>query len=146
LHGGYYESLVRQIAALDLNNNVYFTGWTADVPEILSLSHFTTLPSENEALGIVLMEGMAAGTPIVARVGEGGAELIEEYGAGFFYDPEQGIDSVAEKMVVHYRNAAQRESLSARCRSIAQDQFSLMHFGQTLTSVYRSVIETKERA
>ena len=77
LQGEYYESLVKMIAAGGLEHNVYFTGWTSELPELLSLSHFTLLPSVHEALGMVLIEGMAAGTPIIARKGEGGAELID---------------------------------------------------------------------
>jgi glycosyltransferase EpsD len=71
LVGEYYESLMKKVDDLGLREHVHFTGWTSDVPEILSLSHFTVLPSENEALGVVLMEGWRR-NPIVAREGEGG--------------------------------------------------------------------------
>ena len=71
LRGSYYESLANKISDEGLAENVYFTGWTSDLPELLSLSNFTLLPSVHEAFGMVLLEGMAAGTPIVAREGEG---------------------------------------------------------------------------
>jgi glycosyltransferase involved in cell wall biosynthesis len=139
LAGEYYESLLAKIFALGLKENVYFTGWTAEVPEILTLSHFTVLPSENEALGVVLMEGMAAGTPIVAREGEGGAELIEEYGTGFLYRPSEGAGALAERLVALRRDTSRFAYLSARCRRIAAEQFSMQRFGERLIKVYEGL-------
>jgi glycosyltransferase involved in cell wall biosynthesis len=139
LAGAYYESLLAKIAALGLKENVYFTGWTKDVPEILSLSHFTVLPSENEALGVVLMEGMATGTPIVAREEEGGAELIDEYGTGYLYRPAEGVGGLAEKLIALCRDTARFTALSAQCRRIAAEQFSMQRFGEKLIEVYKGL-------
>jgi glycosyltransferase involved in cell wall biosynthesis len=140
LSGEYYESLITKITSLGLADNVHFTGWTSEVPEILSLSHFTVLPSENEALGIVLMEGMAAGTPIVAREGEGGAELIEEYGTGFLYRPEQGVEALVDQIVALRRDEGRYQALSRQCRKIASDDFSMKRFGEKLMDVYGDVL------
>jgi glycosyltransferase involved in cell wall biosynthesis len=140
LQGKYYQSLLARIDELGLMNNVYFTDWTPDVPELLSLSHFTVLPSRNEALGMVLLEGMAAGTPIIAREGEGGAELIEEYGTGFLYKPEDGIAPLARNVISLRRDNAQYRALSDRCRSIAGKEFSLARFGERLIELYRSAL------
>jgi len=140
LSGEYYESLVRKIADLGLKKNVLFTGWTSEIPEILSLSHFTVLPSENEALGVVLMEGMAAGTPVIAREGEGGAELIEAYETGFLYRPDEGVAPLAERLLSLFRNRAQYQRLSARCKEIAGKELSLESFGEKLLKVYTVLV------
>jgi glycosyltransferase involved in cell wall biosynthesis len=140
LNGEYYESLVTKIASLGLTDNVRFTGWTAEVPEILSLSHFTVLPSENEALGVVLMEGMAAGTPIIAREGEGGAELIDAYGTGFLYRPMEGVDHLVDQIVALRRDEKQYQAMSRQCRKIALDDFSMKRFGEKLMEVYEAVL------
>lgn len=136
LHGEYYESLVTEITSRGLQPNVAFTGWTSEIPEILSLSHFTVLPSEREALGIVLMEGMAAGTPIIVREGEGGAELIEEYGTGFFYRPDEGIQTLTEKVAALRRDTVRYLTLSEKSRKIATEEFSPTRFGERLTGLY----------
>jgi glycosyltransferase involved in cell wall biosynthesis len=145
LSGEYYESLVRKITSLGLIDNVHFTGWTSEVPEILSVSHFTVLPSENEALGVVLMEGMAAGTPIVAREGEGGAELINEYGTGFLYRPEQGVGPLVDQIVALRHDEGRYQALSQRCRKIAADDFSMKRFGEKLMDVYGVVLAKGDR-
>ncbi len=142
VHGEYHDSLVRRIAELGLSGNAAFTGWTSEIPEILSLSHFTVLPSENEALGIVLMEGMAAGTPIVAREGEGGAELIEEYGTGFLYRPDEGVSGLADRLVKLRKDPVQYKALSEKCKKAALGEFTKDKLGQKLVDLYRALIRT----
>jgi glycosyltransferase involved in cell wall biosynthesis len=139
LQGEYYNSLRARIDELDLKNNVYFTDWTPDVPEIMYLSHFTLLPSINEALGMVLLEGMAAGTPIIARDGEGGAELIKEYEAGFLFRPEEGIRPLGQQVISLHRDNVRYGALSDRCRKIALDEFSLTRFGERLMELDSAV-------
>jgi L-malate glycosyltransferase len=139
VEGEYYRSLVDAVDELGLQKHVRFTGWTRDTAEIISLCHITLLPSENEALGIVLMEGMAAGTPIVAKKGEGGAELIEEYGTGYLYDEKNGIPVLAEQIYALRRDKKRYEALSHDCRKKAGELFTLSVFGQNLMAVYRSL-------
>lgn len=138
VEGEYYEALLRQARDEGISDNVFFTGWTADVPEILALSHFTILPSENEALGVVLMEGMAAGTPIIARQGEGGAELVDEHGCGFLYSPDKGVQPLSVSILNMYRDHARYRALSDACKEIAKREFSMTSYGQKLTALYRS--------
>ena len=140
LHGEYYDSLLKRIVELDLKDSVSFTGWTSDIPEILSFSHFTILPSEDEALGIVLMEGMASGTPVIAREGEGGAELVEEYRAGFLYEPRTGTGDLADKVVALQRNISQYVSLSDQCKNTSMNEFSLYSYGKKVIALYDSVV------
>jgi glycosyltransferase involved in cell wall biosynthesis len=136
LKGEYYELLSQKITQCGLERNAAFTGWTSDIPEILSLSHFTMLPSENEALGIVLMEGMAAGTPIIARENEGGAELVEECGTGFFYKPEEGVRHIVDKLIDLRRDDSRYQVMSDTCRRIAATEFTLQRFGERLMELY----------
>jgi L-malate glycosyltransferase len=63
---------------LGLGGRLTFTGLRQDIPEILSMSTVSVLPSLSEGLSNVLLESMAAGTPVVAtRVG-GTPEVIQD--------------------------------------------------------------------
>ena len=136
LEGDYVASLRQFMTENGLEGHVVFTGWTRDVPEILSLCHYTTLPSADEALGVVLMEGMAAGTPIIARAGEGGAELIEEYDTGFLYRPDVGITHLVDDILSFHSNRDQYLRRSDRCKKIASEDFSMHSVGQKLLTLY----------
>jgi glycosyltransferase involved in cell wall biosynthesis len=139
LQGAYYESLLEKIKVEDLNGNVHFTGWTTDLPELLSLSHYTLLPSANEAFGMVLLEGMAAGTPIVASEGEGGAELIEQYGTGLLYRPQGGVSLLADEVLALWKDRDRYRSMSATCREVCKTEFSWERCGDRLVGLYRAL-------
>lgn len=144
LQGQYYDSLVKMISDEGLEENVYFTGWTSDLPELLSLSNFTLLPSVHEAFGMVLLEGMAAGTPIVAREGEGGAELIEEYGTGFLYRPSEGVLNLADNILDLWHDPVRFKKLSNRCRSVVEKDFSMERFVERLLMLYQSLVPNQQ--
>ncbi len=141
LHGEYYESLLKQISDSELERNVCFTGWTPELPELLSLSHFTLLPSVHEAFGMVLLEGMAAGTPIVAREGEGGAELIEEYSTGFLYKPSEGVPGLAGNILALWRDRDRYMLFSDRCKNIMKNEYTMARFGERLLDLYSAVLK-----
>ncbi len=70
--------LEQQVAAAELRKNVLFLGRRKDIPELLACCNLSVLPSEAEGLPNALLEGMAAGLPVVAtRVG-GIPEIIED--------------------------------------------------------------------
>lgn len=140
LRGSHYDSLVKKIADEGLAEHVYFTGWTAEVPELLALSHFTVLPSVHEAFGMVLLEGMAAGTPIVASSGEGGAELIEEYGTGLLYRQEEGVPRLADELLDLWKDRDRYQGMSAKCREVCRREFSRDRFGEQLIGLYHALV------
>lgn len=141
VQGEYYESLVKMISDLGLEQNVYFTGWTSDLPELLSLSHFTLLPSRHESFGLVLLEGMVAGTPIVARKGEGGADLVEEYDTGFLYVPEQGVSSLAGQILALWHDQDRYMQLSDKGKKIMENEYTMARFGERLQDVYMATLK-----
>lgn len=64
-------ALEKQVASLDLGERVLFAGFRNDVPALLPAFDFLVAPSRHEGLGTSVLEGMAAGLPVVAsRVAE----------------------------------------------------------------------------
>jgi D-inositol-3-phosphate glycosyltransferase len=89
--GGEQSTVERQVQELGLSDRVRITGFVAD--ESLLASGFRearlfALPSQYEAFGLVLLESLAQGTPVIAsRVG-GIPEFIEDGKAGRLIPPE----------------------------------------------------------
>lgn len=72
---------------LGIRDNVVFAGWKKEVGSYIASMDVFCLSSLWEALGIVLLEAMAAGKPIVAtRVG-GVPEVVEEGEGGILVPP-----------------------------------------------------------
>ena len=68
----------RDISARGLGDRVHLAGWRADIPEIMAAGSVLVLSSHWEGLPNVVLEGMAAGLPVVATRVEGVNELVIE--------------------------------------------------------------------
>ena len=92
--GGEQANVERRVRELGLSDCVRITGFVAD--ESLLAAGFRearlfALPSQYEAFGLVLLEALAQGTPVVAsRVG-GIPEFIEDGKAGRLIPPEDAV-------------------------------------------------------
>lgn len=62
---------------LGLNNHVEFCGWINDPIGFVSSADLFVLPSRYESFGIVLVEAMAAGVPVIASNSEGPYEVLK---------------------------------------------------------------------
>ncbi len=60
--------------------NVTFLGWRQDIPELLKASDAVFLPSRGEGLPGIVMEGMAAGLPVVASDIPCTSDLVDSNG------------------------------------------------------------------
>lgn len=72
------ESLRALVAALGLSASVRFLGWIDDVTLPLDRADLFVLPSRDEPFGIVVLEAMARGVPIVSTRTQGPLEILDE--------------------------------------------------------------------
>jgi len=77
---------------LDIKNQVIFTGFVSDedLPKYYNLADLFVLPSidKSEAFGVVLIEAMASGKPVIASNLAGVRSVVDENKNGFLIDPK----------------------------------------------------------
>ena len=75
--GGLEDYLNELIENLDLNNNVKLIGYRADIAELYKAADICVLPSIREGLPVAVMEGMAAGLPLIVADNRGTRDLCQ---------------------------------------------------------------------
>src|SRR5207253_8500200 len=73
---------------LGLGEAVGFPGWRSadELAELYATCEVFALPSKKEGLGLVFVEAMAAGTPVVAARAGATPEVVSHGAVGFLYD------------------------------------------------------------
>lgn len=75
--------LKAQVAQLGIAEHVSFPGWVDDIARFLCDAHLFALPSHDEPFGIVVLEAMACGVPIVTTPTVGPREILDDTSACF---------------------------------------------------------------
>ena len=73
-------TLKAQATTLDIAGNVRFLGQVKDVARLFRAFDLFVLSSDHEPFGMVLLEAMVAGVPVIATDCGGGREVVEEIG------------------------------------------------------------------
>ena len=79
--GPQFDSLTTLSAELGINEHVQFLGRRNDIPNLMKDADLFVLPSLSEPFGIVMLEAMAMGTPIIATRCEGPLEILDDHSA-----------------------------------------------------------------
>jgi glycosyltransferase involved in cell wall biosynthesis len=74
--------------SLDLESQVFFLGLQDGMEALLPLADLFLLPSRHESFGLVALEAMACGVPVIATSRGGTGELIEHGVSGTLVDPD----------------------------------------------------------
>jgi len=93
--GNQEAALEREIKNRGLEHSVYLTGRVQDVHPFYALADGFVLSSKAEGFGIVLLEAMAAGLPIISTDIPGPREAVENAG---ILVPSESIDSLSKAM------------------------------------------------
>ncbi len=89
---GRTQALVHELGLAD---RVHFVGVVDEVAPLLSAADLLLLPSETESFGLVALEAMASGVPVVAsRVG--GLPEVVEHGVTGYLAPVGDVEAMAE--------------------------------------------------
>ena len=106
-------SLESQVQALGIASRVFFLGVRHDIPSLMKAADCFVLASRLEGLGIVLIEAMACGLPIVATGVDGIPEAVE-HGKNGILVPSEDPAALAAALREIRENSDMRKSMGMK--------------------------------
>ncbi|MBP0939546.1 glycosyltransferase [Pseudomonas alliivorans] len=116
------ESLKELARELGIGANVLFLGQVADARRYFKAFDVFALSSDHEPFGMVLLEAMVAGVPVVATSCGGAREVVEDVGLLFPLGDEQRLAQGLMHMAG--LNADQRQDCAERMLLRLRERFS----------------------
>jgi glycosyltransferase involved in cell wall biosynthesis len=132
-----YEQEVRQLTSqLGLENVVRFTGFCTDVKQAISeLDVVVHASTKGEPFGQVIVEGMAAGKPVVATNGGGVPEIVEDGMTGILV-PMGDVPAMAEAICRICADPLAARIMGAKGKKRVAEHFTIEQTARKVESVY----------
>jgi len=119
---------------LNLGQQIVFKGKVENVEEDLCDSNFYVHSATYEPLGLVLLEAMASGLPVITLDGKGNRDLIEEGKNGYMIY-EQDPELFAQKIISLVENKDKYIEISNYCKEYAK-QYDIKEYVNKLLLLY----------
>lgn len=131
----YLQALHAAVKAGGLEDCVHFTGELHDVPAALHGADLLVLNSRDEPFGLVIIEAMASGTPVLAaRVG-GIPEIVADGENGWLVEPGDTA-ALASKLLALARDSDGLQRVAEYAQRMVGRRFSLDRYRSELTALY----------
>ncbi len=119
-----------------LEENVLVLGNQKHIAELLSMSDVMLLLSEKESFGLVALEAMACGVPVVGTAIGGIPEVIEDGATGYLV-PVGDVEFVAERVLQLLQDQATHQRFRERALKRVKQEF----YSQRIVSEYERLYE-----
>ena len=140
--GHWYSTRLRELVdELGLGSAVRFLGLRDDVEGLFAAADLFVLPSFEEPFGLVFVEAMAMGVPIVALDNGGTREVVEHDSDGLLV-ARGDVDGLAASIVKLLRDPDQRRTMGRTGRRHAGERFTVQRMAADAGAVYESIAST----
>ena len=125
---------------LGLSGNVVFTGMRQDIPQIMTGLDVLVHCAHREAFGRVLVEAMAAGTPVVATAVGGVSEVVINGQTGVLLG-EGDAEGVGKTVVELLQDPVRCKKMGLAGQKRVENCFSLAEHVDQVQALYDEVLE-----
>ena len=138
----YLDKLHALVKSFQLEERIIFSGFRSDVPRIMSaLDVVVHASSEPEPFGLVVIEGMAAGKPVVATAAGGVLDIIED-GVNGLLVPCKDSKAMAQAIIKILSDRDKAEQMGNAARQRILDNFTVEQQVTAVQKVYDSLCVT----
>lgn len=139
---GPQEGALQEFARkLGIDTHVHFLGYISDEERnrLYQNAHAAVVPSRYEPFGIVALEAMAYGAPVVVAGTGGLAEVVEHQQTGLVFAPGDA-DALAEQLVALLSSPRTGERLAESARAVVAQTYDWRSIARETKAVYEEVV------
>jgi glycosyltransferase involved in cell wall biosynthesis len=123
---------------LNISERVHFLGYRHDMPQIQRASDLFVFPSRYEPFGLVVIEAMASGLPVITATTTGAADLLNP-DCGIVLSDCDDVDALADAMELLNSDRSLRQKMGKVARTVAE-QHSWSTMAQTYLDIFEELI------
>jgi len=135
----YLGELQQHAAQLGCAEAVRWLGFRDDIPDVLALCDLMVLPSVNEPFGIVIVEAMVAGKPVIANDSGGPPEIVADGVTGLIVQTGQA-GPLAEAILKLLSDPERAREMGRRGRERALEHFDIRRSVREIEDLYRQIM------
>lgn len=137
------DNMEKHARGLGIEEHVRFTGTRIDVPHLLTASDLYVSASLWEGLSVAVLEGMAAGLPVVATaVGESPRMITPEIGRVV---PPKNAEALAAAMIEYLCDPILSRDTGLRAREYVRSQYNPDRWLENFVALYMDVVAEKRK-
>lgn len=137
--GPEFPKVCQWLREQNLHKQIVCMGKQEDTSEILSEMDLMLLPSEQESFGLVALEAMSSGVPVIASDAGGLPEVIEHGISGYTF-PIGAVEQMAEAAVGLLMDKDKHTQFSNAAMYRAKKQFCAYHIVRDYEDIYYNIL------
>ncbi|MBO5478771.1 MAG: glycosyltransferase family 4 protein [Clostridia bacterium] len=139
--GGMIDELKAQVNKMGIGNKVYFTGYmdAKQVCKMYKCADVSVFPSTYEPFGIVALEAMLSGTPVVVS-DIGGLNEIVEHGVNGMKSYAGNPNSIADSILALLYNPQLSQEVVKKAKTMVKNEYNWAKIAQDTHFTYQKAI------
>lgn len=139
--GGMIDELKAQVNSMGIAHKVYFTGYmdAKQVCKMYKCADISVFPSTYEPFGIVALEAMLAGTPVVVS-DIGGLNEIVEHGENGMKSYAGNPNSIADSILSLLYNPELCDHVTKKAKAMVKNEYNWAKIAQDTHFIYQKAI------
>ena len=123
-----------------IEEKIFLTGFRQDIPQILKSLDVLVVPSEVETFGMVVLEAMAMGVPVVSCAIGGPTEIVEDGENGFIFEKQDSIE-LAGKVKSILDNPVLKKTLEINGKKTVAQKYQIVDKAQKIEAIYEMLLK-----
>ncbi len=126
---------------LNIKNHVFFTGFVdeKELTDYFKLGDVFIMPSKNEGFGIVFIEALACGLPVIAGNVDGSIDALDNGNFGKLINPDN-IDAISSALIGELeRNIAENDTAKFNRQKTVFEKFGFSQYKKNLQSLLNNL-------